>query len=91
MTPEPFKLFIGNQHNLIDLPERYETGGVSFKKHLGRPLSDGLWVDLHKRLAVRTLRIYRPDDRLWNVGLIAPGAEIYLDEHGNIQDIIYYP
>jgi hypothetical protein len=66
-------------------------GGVSFKGHLGKPLSERLWKDLMMRLQIETLHIYRHNDAVPCVATAYGNCQIYLDEDGNVSDIYYTP
>lgn len=77
--------FYGNNHECLEDHGISAGGGVSFSEHLGKPLSDKLWIDLTMRLRLRFLRIYRYGDAQWLDAI--HGAIIYLDKEGFIDDI----
>lgn len=64
-------------------------GGLHFGWHVGKKLSQGLWVDLVHRLGIRSLWIIDEHQGEWTVARIDRYATIYIDEHGSdiVQDI----
>lgn len=88
-TPQ-WPRFRGNNHELLDDPGVRRFGGVSFKRHLGKPLTRELWVDLVSRLRVRRIRVYRPQDCEWS-DAINRAAKVLVDNDGNVTDVTYYP
>lgn len=90
-TPADWTPFMGNNHNTLKLShEMTYGGGVSFKHHLGKPLTQGLWDDLVYRLKLRHFRIYRHDETQWTIGC-SNGAIINLDKDGSVSDIYIQP
>jgi len=66
-------------------------GSVSFKRHLGKPLSDNLWQDLIHRLTISGLCVYKADMSQSLVGRGSGHCTILLDESENVEDIQYCP
>lgn len=66
-------------------------GGVSFKEHLGKPLSPRLWKDLTMRIQAEWIQIYRPNDTIPCVATSYGQVNIHLDDEGNVKDIYYTP
>ncbi|NJL70099.1 MAG: hypothetical protein HC888_00190 [Candidatus Competibacteraceae bacterium] len=83
-TPK-WEMFFGNNNYTVEDHGVGAGGLVSFKKHLRKPLSPKLWVDLTMRLRIKRMRIYRPGSFCW---LDCPvGAIITLNEDDNVVDI----
>jgi len=78
----------------LELPKAVFRGQVSFSRHLGKPLSQELWVDLTLRLRAFSIRIWHgSEEEGWNVFALdyPSGVDIFIDEHGNVSDISYEP
>lgn len=86
-----FVPYFGNHHEGIARCKWQYGGGVSFKRHIGRPLSEALWEDLHERLMMTRLLVYRHDDSRWCMGWGAGTAIVDLDEAGLVADIDWHP
>lgn len=78
--------FMGNNCEHLE-PRIWAGGGVSFARHLGKPLSLGLWDDIMFRLTPSSLRIYRPQDAAWTDGAMGRRVIVLLDENDNVADI----
>lgn len=89
--PMAWQRFFGNNHEWMDPPKIVWGGGVSFKEHLGKPLSQELWTDLRHRMKMRRCRIYRPGVGEWTDGQLSHSAIIHLDEADLVADIHWYP
>jgi len=72
-VPPHWEMFVGNNHNFLVNHRSYFMGGVRFGSHIGKMLSDRLWVDLVYRCQIDRLRIYRHGESRWCDGL-GPGA-----------------
>jgi len=83
--------FFGNNTNDIPFPTIVAGGSVSFKKHIGKPLSQALWEDLIHRFCINGLCIYGPSDYEWTIGWPDGHCTIYLDENKNVDDIHLKP
>lgn len=90
MTPPAlhplFAPHLGNNNHPIDCHIR-RGGHVSLKAHLGSPPDGPLWQDLVERLGVRRMRVYYPDAYEWTDGFGGGTAIVYLDQHGNVDDV----
>lgn len=80
--------FRGNNHERLETSWR-NHGSVSFTRHIGKPLSEDLWVDLVHRLCVKSLRIYKNQEE-WTDG-VSSCARVYLDANDNVTEISYTP
>ncbi len=80
-----------NNHVRIAMPQHGCGGHVSFKDHLGKPLSNHLWEDLMHRLQIRGLCIYTENMAQWCLGWGEGHAIIHLDMTGNVTDINFSP
>lgn len=90
-VPPRWELFYGNNHNFIANQYGSNGGGVSFIEHIGKPLTDRLWVDLVYRMHVERLRIYRPHEGRWMDGQGDGACVISLDEDDLVRDIYFVP
>jgi hypothetical protein len=81
----------GNNSKAIELPTTLAGGSVSFKRHLGKPLSQELWEDLIHRFCINGLCIYRPNNLQWTIGWQDGHCIIELDEKDNVDDISISP
>ena len=77
---------LGNNHYFIK-HDCKRGGGINFREHLDKPLSDQLYVDLVERLQVRMMRVYEPGMAQWCDGLIVRCAIIQLNKDKNVTDI----
>lgn len=80
-------------YNRFEIPnfEIKWGGGVSFKDHIGKPLSDRLWKDVTMRLQAKYIQIYQPNDGIPCVATSEGQCDIYLDEDGLVSDIYFTP
>jgi hypothetical protein len=81
----------GNNHHRFGAPEYRRGGGLSFKQHLNKPLSESLWQDLRHCLDVDHICVYGPNDPQWTMGWGAGHATITLNEDGTVDDIYLVP
>lgn len=89
--PANWERFRGNNHENMAPPTLYRGGSVSFKRHLGRPLSDALWEDLRHRFGMTGLCIYGLNDSQWTMGWGSGHVIITLEENGDVDDIRVNP
>jgi hypothetical protein len=89
--PMDWDKYMGNNHEKIPRSHCFKFGGVSFKEHLGKPLSEKLWEDLTGRLQINSLCIYKPGDGVWYIDWGSGHASIDIDENGLVKDIDYSP
>ena len=94
-TPQWDKVKDGGELQL-KLPNILYGGGVSFKKHLGKPLTEVLWQDLTMRLRTAWIHVVicHEDDGQVHAAILVDkpyDVEIFLDEDKNVLDIIYTP
>jgi hypothetical protein len=89
--PMDWDKYMGNNHEKIPRSHSFKFGGVSFKKHLEKPLSKELWEDLTKKLQINGLCIYKPGDGIWYIDFGCGHTDITLDEKGLVKDIDYSP
>lgn len=75
----------------IPTPDTHRFGGVSFRRHLGKPLSQDLWEDLVHRFCITSLCIVRYGDEIKTIGHGPGYCEIQLDESDNVMDIRICP
>lgn len=78
-------------HNNFILPklEYLLGGGVSFKEHLNKPLTEKLWCDLRYRLKVNLIYVLKYNDEDKRIFSNENCAIIYLDENKNVTDIFF--
>lgn len=88
-TPD-WEHFMGNNHNCITNIDARWGGGLHVKEHLGKPLSNKLWMDLVGRLGVKWMRIYNIHDWQWADGPCRGSVHIYLDDDKNVVDFHLY-
>lgn len=89
-SPPDWGRFLGNNH------ERIETNGsmcgsLSFREHLGQPLTKRLWEDLMFRLRITGLCIYGRDSEQWTIGWGAGHCSITFAADGFVRDIEIVP
>jgi hypothetical protein len=92
MIAEPrWLLFYG--YNTIQIPafEMKKGGGVSFRDHLDKQLSDILWEDLILRLQASQICIFKPNNTIPCVAMGGKCVYIFLDKHGYVKDIHFAP
>lgn len=89
--PDWWQPFFDNNHLTIGTPKIFCGGDISFRWHLGKPLSVGLYQDLFHRLAITGLCIYRHNMPRWTIGWRRGHCCVQLDENENIWDIDYVP
>lgn len=85
---EPYR---GNNFEMMPRATVRMGGGVSFKRHLGKPLSQTLWEDLLYRLHINGLCVYGDNDPQWTIGWAAGHCCITLDQDNNVWDINFHP
>lgn len=83
--------FFGNNSVKIQRPDIFAGGAVSFDRHIGKPLSQGLWEDLIHRLIISGLGIYRYNDSQCCIGWSEGKCIINLDEKENIEHMYFWP
>lgn len=91
LTLADWDTYRGNNHEWIEKPLIKMGGSVSFKIHLGQPLSQELWEDLIHRFQIRGLCIYKHNESQWTLGWGSGHCIINLDEENNVSDIHYNP
>lgn len=91
LTNAKWEEYYGNNHKKIDYPNIVAGGSVSFKRHLGLPMSQQLWEDLVHRLIITGLCIYRPHDTQWAIGWMEGHCCLHLDENDKVLDINFSP
>lgn len=91
LTEANWQPYFGNNSISIPKPDIIAGGCVSFKKHLGKPLTQELWNDLIHRLKITGLCIYRFNDFQWLCKFPSNHYLVYLDENDNISDIKIFP
>lgn len=89
--PADWDKYRDNNHHEMPLVRMRFGGGVCFRRHLNKPLSQRLWEDLLYRFGITGLCVYGPNDAEWTIGWRAGHCNIRLDEAGNVRDIEYYP
>lgn len=83
--------FRGNNHEKIELPPVYRGGSVDLGNHIGKPLSEALWIDLVHRLLISGLCVYTNDQTQWTIGCGDGHCVINLDEFNNVERIHFSP
>ena len=83
---EPYR---GNHHTSVPDPGCRWGGSISFKKHIEKPLSQALWIDITQRLGVFNLRVYREGD--WQWCDTWANITIYVNDADVVKDIAYVP
>ena len=91
LTKENWDEYRGNNYKKIPPPDVIAGGGIRFKAHIGKPLSQRLWEDLIHRLRISGLCVYHHNDMQWTVGWPPGHCCIYLDEYEKVDDIYYSP
>ena len=88
---EGWDRFRGNNHESIECPKLTFGGSVSFARHLGKPLSLELWVDLIHRLQASGLCVYAHNQSQWTIGWGPGHCCVQLDEKWNVWDVDFVP
>lgn len=91
MEKANWELYFGNNHIEIYPPNIYIGGSVSFKNHLGKPLTQSLWEDLIHKFTINGLCIYRPFDEVWKFEWMNGHCRIYLSANDVVEDIEITP
>lgn len=89
--PIEFGPQLGDCRNPIEPQKTHWGGAVSFKSHLGKPLTKELWVDLAQRLDCEYISVYGPGfGEQKTIGILGGGrwTEIYLDDQFMVEDIL---
>lgn len=83
--------FRGNNREKIELPDVCCGGSVDFGNHIGKPLSEALWIDLVHRLLISGLCVYSCGQPQWTIGWGDGHCVINLDESNNVERIYFSP
>jgi hypothetical protein len=79
--------YFGNNREEFEQTDVIRLKSMSFKEHLGVPLSQDLWDNLRCKLHITGLCIYRPGDQVWYMQMGPGHCCIYLDKEGLVKDI----
>lgn len=82
-----WEIFMGCNHIYPKVHVRW-GGGISFAEHLGKPLSQKLWMDLWFRLGITGLWVVKWDEAVW---CISHSCIVRLDKNELVEDIRYCP
>ena len=92
IPPADWAPHMGNNHLRLPFPPSATFGGaVSFRRHLGKPLSQALWDDLRYRFGCTHFCVYRHNEMQWTMGWGAGHVTINLDESDNVFDVQVVP
>lgn len=91
LTISNWDKFRGNNHEKIELPDVCCGGSVDFGNHIGKPLSEALWIDLVHRLLISGLCVYSCGGMQKLVGHGDGHCTINLDESNNVERISFSP
>lgn len=89
--PIEFGVQLGDCRTRIEPQKTHWEGPISFKSHLGKPLTKELWVDLAQRLNREYISVYGPGfGEQKTIGILGGGrwARIYLDDQFMVEDIL---
>lgn len=89
--PDKFKPHVGNNHLRLPAPKWKRGGGVSFTRHINKPLSNELWEDLVDRMHIMGMNIVCHNCSEWTIGRGDGWVSIYLNEDYTVNDIYYHP
>lgn len=81
--PPSWEEYYGCNHKPILTNSRY-GGMVSVARHIGRPLSTGLWEDLVHRLGISRLWVLKYNQERW---CMDSQCVVILDENNYVKDI----
>ena len=93
VIPEQFLRHLGDCRRKIPESSIRRGGGVSFKFHIGRPLSIALWQDVYERLMSTSISVLGPgfgEEKTIGI-LFGPHCSIYLDDDWLVSDIYWTP
>lgn len=68
-------------------PLRRFGGGIRFREHLDKPLTQRLWQDLHHRLGICVFKFFHFKGEETTEGDLSRTARLYVDDNGYLQDI----
>src|SRR4051812_27551195 len=91
LTKADWTPYFGNNRNPMVISPITRGGSVSFRKHIGKPLSQELWEDLVHRLHACGLCIYKEGSSEWLLGWGRGHCLIHLDGAGSVFDISWNP
>ena len=86
-----FLPFLGNHHKSLPPIDTQWGGGVSFRSHLGKPLTESLWIDITERFCCTRLLVYPCGEAMWLLGWEPGTCIIILDDEENVRDIDINP